>query len=217
MSITAFPRGEWERYARDLSALPPETQEAWKNIIFMRRVGDGVDFNDVRAEFMTDDTVTVAASSNEDGSYTVVSASGGGMPAYPDGLHLFTIHGWSGPVEPLVRHYIDGATLDVLPLPDSEPPVPAVISDRQFFQQLAAEGTITPAEALAAVRTGELPAALVAILDGIPDEDERFSAEMLLSGATQIERAHPLTDAIGAATGRSHDDIDEFFRAAALL
>ena len=79
MSITAFPRGEWERYARDLSALPPETQEAWKNIIFMRRVGDGVDFNDVRAEFMTDDTVTVAASSNEDGSYTVVSASGGGI------------------------------------------------------------------------------------------------------------------------------------------
>ena len=217
MSITAFPRGEWERYARDLSALPPETQEAWKNIIFMRRVGDGVDFNDVRAEFMTDDTVTVAASSNEDGSYTIVSASGGGMPAYPDGLHLFTIHGWSGPVEPLVRHFIDGATLDVLPLPDPEPPVPAVISDRQFFQQLAAEGTITPAEALAAVRTGELPAALVAILDGIPDEDERFSAEMLLSGATQIERAHPLTDAIGAATGRSHDDIDEFFRAAALL
>lgn len=217
MSIVAINRGEWERYARDLSDLPPETQEAWKNIIFMRRRTDGVDFNDVRSEFMSDDAITVAASYNDDGNYTIVSASGGGMPAYPDGLHLFTIHGWVGEVMPLVRHYIDGVTLDVLPLPEAPPPVPSIISDRQFFQQLAVEGTITPAEALAAVRTGELPAALLAILAGIADEAERFAAEMLLSGATQIERAHPLTDAIGAATGRTPPQIDDFFRAAALL
>jgi hypothetical protein len=95
-------------------------------------------------------------------------------------------------------------------------PVPD-ISDRQFFQQLAVDGDISQGEALAAVTTGAIPPTLQTIVDGITDPAPRFAAEMLLSGATTFERSHPLTDAIGQATGRTPEQVDEFFRAAALL
>jgi hypothetical protein len=95
-------------------------------------------------------------------------------------------------------------------------PVPATISDRQFFQQLAADGIITRAEALAAVKTGEIPAALAGIIDALPD-DQKFDAEMLLSGATTFERAHPLSVAIGEARGMTPEEVDDFFRRAAAL
>ncbi|MCW2243566.1 hypothetical protein [Azospirillum canadense] len=104
------------------------------------------------------------------------------------------------------------------PAPYKAPPVPvpASISDRQFFQQLAVDGIVTQAEALAAVKTGDIPAALAGILDALPD-DQRFAAEMLLSGATSFERAHPLSIAIGVARGMSDAEVDGFFRAAAAL
>ncbi|MCW2242275.1 tail fiber assembly protein [Azospirillum canadense] len=96
------------------------------------------------------------------------------------------------------------------------PPVPTSISDRQFFQQLATVGIISQAEALAAVKTGAIPAALAGILDALPD-DQKFAAEMLLSGATTFERAHPLSVAIGTARGMTAAEVDAFFRAAAAL
>ncbi|MFC7399604.1 hypothetical protein ACFQU1_20535 [Chelatococcus sp. GCM10030263] len=102
--------------------------------------------------------------------------------------------------------------------PYVSPPAPVPdISDRQFFQQLAIDGTITQEEALAAVKTGAIPASLQTIVDGIQDPAARFAAEMLLSGATTFERSHPLTDAIGQATGRTPEQVDDFFRSAARL
>lgn len=104
------------------------------------------------------------------------------------------------------------------PLADLPPfvPVPSEISDRQFFQALAIQGTISTDEALAAVKTGEIPSALAGFLEVLAPA-EKFGAEMLLSGATKFERAHPLTDAIGQAQGMSSDQIDDFFRFAAAL
>lgn len=100
---------------------------------------------------------------------------------------------------------------------DGEAPlVPASISDRQFFQQLAIEERISTEEALAAVKTGAIPAPLQVFVDELPPE-QRFNAEMLLSGATVFERAHPLTAAIGAAQGMTAGEIDNFFREAAAL
>ena len=218
MTITAINRGKWERYNRDLSEFTSEEQSLYRGYVWFRRIPDGVGFHEVRSEFIFDDTVSVSASLDEEsGNYMILTASGGGMPAYPDGLYLFTIHGWEGQIESLVRHYISGISNEVLPLPEPEPEVPSVISDRQFFQQLAAEGTITNAEALAAVRTGEIPSVLAIIISGIEDESSKFAAEMMLSGATQIERNHPLTSTIAFATGRSEADIDNFFREASLL
>lgn len=95
--------------------------------------------------------------------------------------------------------------------------VPAQISDRQFFQQAALLGIITQDEAIAAVATGAIPAMLKNIVDGVADESARFAATMLLSGATVFERAHPMTEAVGASLGWTSAQIDQFFiRAAAL-
>lgn len=43
------------------------------------------------------------------------------------------------------------------------------------------------------------------------------AAKMLVSGATTLERHHPMTEAIGMAYSWSVEQIDGFFRAAALL
>jgi len=97
------------------------------------------------------------------------------------------------------------------------PPVPRTISDRQFFHVLALLGAITQQEALDAVKTGEIPAAINAIVDAIPDETQKFGAKMLLSGAVEFRRDHPLVEQFGLALGYSSDAVDELFRNAAQL
>lgn len=94
---------------------------------------------------------------------------------------------------------------------------PSSISDRQFFQKLAVSGIITQNEALAAVKTGDIPLALQNIVDQIADVDAKFAAEMILSGATVFMRDHPLTTAIGAARGMTTEQINQFFREASQL
>lgn len=97
------------------------------------------------------------------------------------------------------------------------PPVPETISDRQFFQQAAIIGLITQTEALAAVQTGTVPAVLMSVVNGLPDQMQKFAAEMVLAGATVFERNHPLTEAVGAALGWTGEQIDAFFASAAGL
>jgi len=94
--------------------------------------------------------------------------------------------------------------------------VPQTISDRQFFQQLAIAKVISQEEALAAVKTGDIPAALSGFIAAL-DDAARFNAEMLLSGATVFQRNHPLTNAVAMAQGMTADQVDEFFRQAAKL
>ncbi|MBK3400774.1 MULTISPECIES: hypothetical protein [Methylobacterium] len=90
------------------------------------------------------------------------------------------------------------------------------ISDRQFFQALAQAGAITADEALAAVMTGRLPAAIEAAVSALP-EAERFAARMLLSGATAFERGHPMVARLGAAIGYDAAALDALWQAAAAL
>lgn len=96
-------------------------------------------------------------------------------------------------------------------------PVPRAISDRQFFHVLAKLGAITQDEALAAVKTGEIPSAINTIVESINNDDDKFDAKMLLSGAVEFRRSHPIVEQFGAALGYSADAIDELFRAAAQL
>lgn len=109
---------------------------------------------------------------------------------------------------------------DPMPTADSLPPlkeyVPPVVSDRQFFQALALAGKITPAEALAAVKTGELPDAFIDALGSLPTGDA-FGLEMLLSGATTFERAHPATAILAGKLGMSEEQTDRLWRDAAKL
>lgn len=95
-------------------------------------------------------------------------------------------------------------------------PVPTLISDRQFFQQLAVLGIITPEEALAAVGPGEIPAAMLTMIAALP-EAEQFAARMLLTSATVFDRGHPLVAMFGAAFGWSGAQLDAFWTAAAAL
>lgn len=96
-------------------------------------------------------------------------------------------------------------------------PVPQSISDRQFAHVLALQGLISQEEALAWVKTGDVPAALQALVDEIPDPTIKFSAQMLLAGATVFERDHPMTAQLAAGLGMSSEQVDDLWRAAAAL
>ena len=129
--------------------------------------------------------------------------------------------GYTGVPDPNSEMHIGGTYIDGVFTPKPEDPVPnpvpQTISDRQFFQQLAIMQIITQEEALAAVKTGAIPAALQSIVDTIVDDQTRFNVEMILSGATTFERSHPLTNNIGTAYGMTSEQMDDFFRAAYVL
>lgn len=96
------------------------------------------------------------------------------------------------------------------------PAFPEQISDRQFFQQLAVIGTITQQEAIDAVRTGTIPAAMLAVINQLPSADQ-FNVTMLISGATTFERHHPKTIELGQMLGWTDQQMDELWRNAAEL
>lgn len=90
--------------------------------------------------------------------------------------------------------------------------VPEVISDRQFFEAAAMLGHISKQEALDAVKTGEIPATLAAVIDAIPDEDVKFNARMRLSGAVEFHFSHPLVAQLGAALGWTPEQRADLWR-----
>ena len=123
-----------------------------------------------------------------------------------------------------IRAMIDGVERDLTPEEEAaylaetalmpRDPIPD-ISRRQFFQQLAVIGVIAEDEALAAMG-GSIPAALVALVAALP-ADNRFSAKMLLTGASTFQRSHPDTQAIAAAYQWPDEQVDQFFVEAAQL
>lgn len=111
---------------------------------------------------------------------------------------------------------IDWATGAITALPPPPPPVPESISDRQFFQGLAVQGLITEDEALAAVATGTIPAAMQAFIAALP-EGQRFGARMVLCGAVEFHRSHPLVSAFGQMQGLDAAGLDDLWRFCAAL
>jgi len=94
--------------------------------------------------------------------------------------------------------------------------IPDSISDRQFFQQANISGFITQTEALAAVKTGEIPNTMYTIVQSLP-ANTQFDAEMLLSGATIFYRNHPLVEIFGDYFGMTSENVDSFFVSAGKL
>jgi len=95
-------------------------------------------------------------------------------------------------------------------------PVPEIITDVQFFTALAHAGSISEAEAIAAVATGTIPAAILAAVNALP-ADQRFTAQMKISGQTQFMRASPIVAALGQALDWTPEKIDDLWRTASAL
>lgn len=138
--------------------------------------------------------------------------------------NTFVIEGPAGPYhvvpsDPIYYQMLDEAMAAPLepPPPTPVPIVPTVISDRQFFQNLAVRGIITQAEALAAVGPGVIPAAMAAFVAQLPAEGERFAANMVLTGATEFQRNHPLVGVFASLFGWTNADLDTFWAEAYAL
>ena len=90
------------------------------------------------------------------------------------------------------------------------------ISRKQFFQALAQTEVITEAEAIAALATGTIPAALQAAIDGLP-EDMKFAATMAVIGEQSFELQHPITQAIKESIGWTDQQAQDLFNLAGTL
>ena len=119
--------------------------------------------------------------------------------------------------DPIFHRDGDGNVIQTFSTEQDAVPVPTIISDRQFFQAIALMGVITQQEALDAVRTGTIPAQMQLFVDAISDPIERFSATMLLSGAIEFRRDHPMSLALMNANGWSAQQADDLWRFAATL
>lgn len=102
--------------------------------------------------------------------------------------------------------------------PPPSPPlaVPDIISRRQLLIALAQAGLITEAEALAAARTGDVPAAIDAVFAQLPGE-QALAARITWATMTRVERSHPLVQAIINAQLATAEQMDALFQTAAAL
>lgn len=104
---------------------------------------------------------------------------------------------------------------DMVPRP--APPVPESITRRQCALQLLALQIISPAEALAMAKYGDMPAAILAVLDqamasGSMTQEQRTLAEIDFA-ATNYYRSNQLLGMMGMES----DQLDGFFIGAAQI
>jgi hypothetical protein len=102
--------------------------------------------------------------------------------------------------------------LELLP----EPPAPIVLTNRQLFAALALTGFITEAEALAAGRTGAVPAAIDAVFASLPAQDA-FLARLTWATMREVPCNHPLISAMVAANLATSEQVDGIFTLGASL
>ena len=98
------------------------------------------------------------------------------------------------------------------PPPPPEPPEPPIITltNRQLFAALALTSMITQAEALAAGRVGEVPAAIEAVFNTLPP-DAAFMARLTWATMREVPRDHPLIAALVAAGTATAEQVDALF------
>lgn len=118
---------------------------------------------------------------------------------------VFDISAGEVEVVPMTLEEIEG-------FEEARPYVPEEISRRQFFEGLALKGWITKAEALSAMQTGAIPAALQAIADAMSDEDARFKVMLMFAGNNGFYRSHPFVLVFAMARQMSEAETDEFWQ-----
>jgi hypothetical protein len=117
-----------------------------------------------------------------------------------------------------VAQAAQGKELPPEPVPSAAaPPVqPTVISRRQLILALHGAGLITSGEALAAAKTGDVPAAIDAVFAQLPP-DQALAARVTWASMVEVRRDHPLIQAMIDAQLATARQVDELFRAAAAL
>jgi hypothetical protein len=118
--------------------------------------------------------------------------------------------------ETAVRDATPDEIAEIEALRNAPPPVPEVISRRQLLIALAAAGLIDTGEAIAAAKTGEVPPLIDTVFAALPPNQE-FAARITWATMTQVERAHPLVQAIIDAQLVTAEQVDDLFRTAAQL
>lgn len=109
----------------------------------------------------------------------------------------------------------DAVTADmarIKPAPINEP----VLTRAQFFRMLARSGIVTPPEAAQSARTGVMPPAIAALVEGL-GEQEKADAEILWATATYFVRSNPLFAAAVAAGVVTDTELDDMFAVGAQL
>ncbi len=104
--------------------------------------------------------------------------------------------------------WTDEGPLDVAPPPPE--PVPASLSFAQLLIGLVAEGWITEAEG-DAWADGVLPASVTDLIATLP-ADQQFAARTRAKRPSEVLRADPMVAMLGAAQGKTPEQIDQFFR-----
>jgi hypothetical protein len=118
--------------------------------------------------------------------------------------------------ETIVRDATPAEAAEIEALRNAPPPVPAAISRRQLLIALAQANRITEAEALAAAKTGEVPAVIDKVFAALPTE-QALAAQITWATMTVVERHHPLIRAVIDAKIAPAEQVDALFRAAAKL
>lgn len=98
----------------------------------------------------------------------------------------------------------------IIAAPPSPTPVPASITFAQMLIGLVAEGWITEAEGEAWLM-GTPPGGVLALIATLPTE-QQFAAKARAIRPSEVLRADPLVQALGAAQGKTSEQLDDFFR-----
>ena len=135
-----------------------------------------------------------------------------------DGMHAAIPWGANGPES---MDTVSGQKwlADGSPVPDvyisPPPPVPPLLSARQFWQQMAVQGLIDEEEAVEALE-GDLPNAIKHYINTTLPADQRFAARMFFT-ATTFSRTERAAADIKARFSLNDAAMDAFFIAAAAL
>jgi hypothetical protein len=118
--------------------------------------------------------------------------------------------------ETIVRDATPAEAAEIEALRNAPPPVPAAISRRQLLIALAQAKLVTEAEALAAAKTGEVPAVINQVFAALP-KDQALAAQITWATMTVVERNHPLIQAVINAELATAEQVNTLFREAAKL
>ena len=110
-----------------------------------------------------------------------------------------------------------GYTIDPYVAPVPQPvPVPSSVTRRQFILTLLSAGLITEQEAIDAATTGKAPAFIAAFFDGLSASD-KTAAYITFACMSVVERKHPFVAALARSLKLTDAQVDDLFRAAAVL